>query len=199
MSRVMLLSIGILLLLVQTGKGDNSLVDNLFLRRAEDYKLFDWRGRTEFKYGKTINLMDLNQIALPALGLKLAHKTWTRKNMTTMFWLTSDGQIALRIELYLLNDTVTAHEEIVRIFSGMMSTQLFTECTGLGDRAFYMQHACLKYVVFARNNITVSIKSKSDKIDPLVIAKQIDKEILKQSNVDVNQPTTVKHCNVKDD
>ena len=179
-------------IIVQMILGDDFRNDSLFLWRATDYKLSEWRGRTEFDYIKNIDKWDFGCISLPTNRLDLASEKWNENSIgqKTLYVFNRRNDFSIRIDVSLLQDVNSAHDEIVKIFSNMASTRLYAEKKGLGDKGYQDSNGNWTSAIFARNNVVVEIRSEFDFINALDVAKQIDKEILKQSGVKTGQPST---------
>jgi hypothetical protein len=173
--------------------------DCWFQKESERYKFSEWHGYTEFKYGKIVDKWIFPELNLTTNGLDLSTRFIDRTDAKILLMYSLKRDIALKIFVYPQESVCSAHEKIIYLFSSMTSGCIFDAYGGVGDKCFiFVQKPCSS-VIFSRNNVTVDICTYREQIDALDVAKQIDKEILTQSNVDVNQPTTVKHCNVKDD
>ena len=72
----------------------------------------------------------------------------------------------------------SAHDAIMSFFNSMTSTYDYSSCTNdFGDRSYTLGST----VVFARNNIFVSVESGTNTISAEAVARQIDADILQRS------------------
>jgi len=177
-------------IIVQMILGDDFRNDSLFLWRATDFKLSEWRGRTEFDYIKNIDKWDFGCISLPTNRLNLTVSDsggYDKKHrMMLLFSVGQDSEF--RIDVHLLSDVNQAHDQIVRVFAEMAAAKLrFVAYPDIGDRGYYDDYTVCPMIIFARNNVVVSVESRIDELNVLEIARQIDREILKQSGVKTGQ------------
>ena len=89
---------------VQTCYGNDRANDPWFLKCASDYALEGWRGRTDAKYYKRVDKLDLTQIPIPFLEkTHFTIETVKNDNIESLYFLKCE-KIELRVDIHFLEN-----------------------------------------------------------------------------------------------
>ena len=159
--------------------GSSLTQNNLFEQRESRFGFANWRGVVRVEYSGALTAWDIPPLNLATNGLPARIRRYQRETHKDMnICPIQKGLPYLEISTEVCDDVGSAHDAIMSFFNSMTSTYDYSSCTNdFGDRSYTLGST----VVFARNNIFVSVESGTNTISAEAVARQIDADILQRS------------------
>ena len=161
----------------------STCADQLLDAMALRYDFTEWRGKVMTNYPQIVLDWALPTLQLQTNGCDSISVTQNCSSNRCRLWIGEGDCLLLRVDSRIHTSPEMAHHDMLARFASMSTPKKYTRVRNIaGDVLFHLvQDNASDSVVFARNNVSISVFSGMTGLSATNIAQQLDSSILRAS------------------